>query len=204
MAFKLDLDDATIARLYALPDRWLAQSLLNLSRAARREAPDLLGDPCRNDYDANMVWQIVPILAKRLGATAVEPNEATDPWLLTADDRALREISGAYLANCGMGITAHRIRKDFSSSRPMALDILGNDIANGNPVAFAVDRLCGPAPADDDRGDHIARTMREVSRCRFRHCGFDRWTPSFQDYPSRHGFRQEKSADHEPETPSPR
>lgn len=75
-----------MARLHALPDRWLGEEILKLARAVRLEFPEKLSDPHGGTYEPNLVWQVVPELAKRLGATRLLPNEATSRDVVTLSD----------------------------------------------------------------------------------------------------------------------
>lgn len=153
-------------RFHGLTDRWLGEELLRLAREARRLAVRL-GNPARQDYDVNFVWQVVPELARRLGAGPLHLNEATDSFTCQRDDRAFRNLIGVYLQN----ISLFRLGCEVSIQRGdraavSALDILGHEFVNGNPVEMAISRLVGPAPANDDQSDWLARHCREVGQYR--------------------------------------
>jgi len=160
-----------IERLFGLPDRWLAEELLRLARSCRRQYPNLLGDPCGVVYDPNFVWHLVPEVAKRLGANHLEPNEGIRYAGISAPE--LRQCTGIYLQNVAI---AEWDRARFEQERPNAAEILCHQVQNGNPVAFAVDRICAAPAAGEDRDDLTARLMREISRVR----GFEptpHWSP---------------------------
>jgi hypothetical protein len=177
---RLKRTGSEIARLYALPDRWLAAELLRLARALRQEFPDQLSDPYAAAYEPSFVWHVVPETAKRLGAKVLLPNEAKLAEIVRLDGPEFRACVGIYLKH----VSPHRWRPASDQAMPQPADILCHSIANGNPVAFAVDRL-SPAPShSEDREDWIARHVREISRAR----GFDEtpyWSPGLQERPVR-------------------
>lgn len=152
------------ACLHALPDRWLAEALLRMARQIRAAHPDRPGNPRDCVYEPTFVWHVVPEVAKRLGATRLLPNEASDPRVSTLDGQALREPAGVCLQNVALDRWG---RGDvLEREAPSPEEILCHSISNGNPLAFALDRLC-PAPEEGaDWHDWIARHMRESSRFR--------------------------------------
>jgi hypothetical protein len=179
---RLDKTRAEIKRLYALPDRWLAEELLRLSRKLRLEFPDQLGYPAEGTYDSDFVWQLVPEVAKRLGAKILRPNEAVMRDIVTLNDAEFRCCAGAILKN----ISLRRWPSNTPPDTPSIAEILAHEIANGNPVAFAIDRFA-PAPAKgNDRDDWLARHMREISSA----CGFEPtpcWSPALTPSPRNRG-----------------
>lgn len=179
---RIESISATMRRLHALTSPFLAGNLLRLSRVARAEAPSALGDPRYGTYDVNLVWQVIPTLAKRTGSVSLLPNEATDADITCLDDRELRCLVGVYLNNSGLGTLGQDLRSRDDVT-PLAIDILGHEFVNGNPIAMVADRLCEPAPEGEDQGDWLARHMREISRVRFGHARFSSWQPEFQDFP---------------------
>jgi len=176
----LDAERREIARLHGLSDRWLADALLRMAREVRRAHPDRLGDPRGIVYETSFVWHLVPELAKRMGASRLLPNKATDQRFAAADGRELRRLAGIYLRHTALD-RWRRPNVAGAERRAGMLPetLLCRAIANGNPVAFAADRIC-PAPAPgDDRDDWIARHVREVSA----HRGLEPtpyWTPAMQ------------------------
>lgn len=155
-----------IARLYALPDRALGEALLSMARAARAEHAEVLGrhgGPDSVVYDNNLLWHVVPEVARRLGA-AVEPPEASKAEIRGLSDAGLRRAAHAYWANTS---------RPFGRSGGDPLDLLLAEPANGNPIAFALDRI---APPSADRGDGFGRRLAEING----HRGLGpvpRWTP---------------------------
>ena len=177
MAFAFDLSPETrermnreekeAHRLYGLANAWLARELLNLARAAQRSAPHL--SPEQPVYDSTLVYGIVPELARRLGTVRLETREIN--WeIRPLSDYALRQRAGYCLRNT---------ERSFQPG----WNILTREIYHGNPVVYAVDRLCPGKPGDRD--DPIAQGLAEVSRNRAQanvtghqlYAGV--WTPAF-------------------------
>ncbi len=158
---RIELMDAELARIHALDDRWLGEEVLRLARRARQENPGLLADPRGGTYPPNLVWQVIPEVARRLGA---KPglNEATDRDIVESDDRRLRQRVGLYLANSDLryGMDGRYDRGEALT----AIEKLEHLPCNGNPVAMAIDRICPPAPKGEDRDDPLARDMWSVGR----------------------------------------
>jgi hypothetical protein len=65
-------------RLRRLPDRWLAEERLRLARAARDAYPRELGNPSTMAYAPMPVWNVIPEIARRLGATRLNRQEAAN------------------------------------------------------------------------------------------------------------------------------
>jgi len=172
---RIDFTQREMARLYGLSDLWLGAALLRLARQARQAMPKLLGDSCQPVYDATFVWHLVPNIAKRLGASSLQFNENRREDIILSEGQEFRELVGSYLKNLSMGWC----QREHPIDRPTACEILGHDLANGNPVAMAIDRLV-PAPVDErGRSDWIARHLREISAIR----GFEatpHWSPKLQ------------------------
>ena len=164
-----------IGRLYRLPNRWLAEQLLKLTRQLRRDYPDKLGYPYALGYDAAFAWHLVPEIAKRLGATLLLPNEATEIGIMTLQGQDFREYAGVFLNNIVVKHWPHT----GCSGIPSAAELLAHSIANGNPVAIAIDRLYPAPPRGQDRHDAIARQIREVSHYRG-HAETAYWSPDLQ------------------------
>lgn len=167
-----------IHRLFALQDRWLGQALLHLARDVRAEFSGRLSDPSEQTYDATFVWSLVPEIARRLGAEGVSPDEIRRTEIRYATDRELRELTGIFLNNLSIGQWSLENRD--IRDRPSSADLLTREFVNGNPVAFAIDRICPPAPVGADKDDWLARHVREVAA----HRGGDdtgEWSPSERD-----------------------
>lgn len=174
---------STMKRMHAMTGPFLARNLLGLARRARQEAPRELSDPMKNDYDTNLVWRVIPVLASRLSRITLDLNEGPDPGVTQMDDEGLRRLVGVHMRNSSLrNRIAERARTEHVQS-VLALDVLGHDFVNGNPIAMAADRLRDPAPEHDDQGDWLARHMRKISRVRFGHARFSSWQPEFQDFP---------------------
>lgn len=175
---------AEMERLYRLSDRWLAEELLRLARRARDEHAEKLGCPNAMTYEASFVWDLAPEVAKRLGATTFRAEEARDWQMREADNAELREIAGAFFSNASLGRWI-----DHKAETPSAVELLGHEVANGNPVAMGLDRICRAPERGCDRHDYVARQIREVSRRR----GFDEtaeWSPVVQYWGSRGADRE--------------
>lgn len=164
-----------IRRLFALPDRELGEALLNLARDARADQRDLMarhGEHEGNVYDTTTFWHLVPEIAKRLGAE-VTPPEATNPDINSCDGPSLRQ--------CAYHMYANTLSRTSEGKRTFALNVLLNDAANGNPIAFALDRICPPT---DDPEDRFATYSREINGNR----GLGPvpyWSPALQDAATR-------------------
>lgn len=175
---RLDAVRREIGRLFLLSDRWLAEELLRLARRARAEFPDKLKDPHGITYEPNFVWHIVPEVAKRLGATRLLPNEASDADIVSLQPQEMRQAAGGYLQN----MVLDRWGLLIKGATPTACEILNHSVANGNPVAFAIDRLAPPPEPGQDEYDYIARHVREISQARG-HRETARWSPELQNDP---------------------
>lgn len=137
---------AEAVRLFQLGDRWLAQALLMLSRAARRAAPALRPDDVR--LDSRLVWDIAPEIARRLGARQFQPLEAHGDFARLSLHNLRSRLDESL---CSTG----HYRK---SGLAWALLTLQPEM--GNVVAFAMDRLCaetGEIP--DDTSDRLCRRV---------------------------------------------
>ena len=144
-------EEAEIARIYALPDRFLAAQLLRMVRACRRNGPERLSNPLECVYEPSFVWQFVPELAKRLGATDLELNEATR--YNDRSDAELRFLAGVYLRNITAGNLG--VDHDADTTTPDVAELLTRDPARGNPIAIAIDRICPPEQRDRSKDDFI-------------------------------------------------
>lgn len=166
-------------RLYGLNDRWLAEELLRLVRRVRQEHPDKLGTRGFDPFDKWLVWDVAPEVARRLGARNLLAAESLDWRVRAADGPKLRGIVGCCFALCSM-----RVLVDVSP-HPTAAYLLSCDVADGNPVSMAWDRLCPAPPVGEDSGDIVARRLRAVSRER----GLDEtaeWSPRLQHWKPEH------------------
>jgi len=163
-------------RLYRLPDRWLAEELLRLARAARNAYPAQLGSPSTMYYGPMFVWNVVPEVARRLGATRLNQQEATRCNIQGQSGAELRLTVASHLANANLG----SLPAGTGALSPA--EILGHDICNGNPVAMAVDRFAEAPEAGHDMSDWLARSVRLASSRRG-HAATPYWSPSLQHAP---------------------
>ena len=175
---RCEAERTEIARIHALPDRWLAAELLKLARSARKERPDL-GDPFAHTYGTSFVWHVVPEIARRLGGRLL-PNESADPETRAAGGPELRRIVGCHLANNEID----RRRDPSTGNRrvPDAVDMLGRNPANGNPAAIGLDRIQPPSAGMAPREDWTARTVQEAARNRG-HGDVSEWSPDLNGPP---------------------
>jgi hypothetical protein len=122
-------------RLCRLPDRWLAEELLRLARAARAAFPAQLGSPNAMSYAPMLVWNVIPEVARRLGATRLNQQEAARCNIHGQSDGELRLTVASHLANARLGSLP------MGANALSPAEILGHDISKGNPVAMAADRI---------------------------------------------------------------
>ena len=174
---RCDAERAELIRMWRLPDRFLAADLLRKVRAARAMYPEVLAlDPNGSTYERSFGWDVVPEVAARLGETEFHPNERRSE-VRGCTDSELREWLGLSLNHMGM------IRKAWLDKDPIVNPwlMLTHSIPNGNPVLFAMDRVCQPTLESRDWG---AVHMREIARNR----GFgdvSAWSPMLQNYERR-------------------
>ncbi|PRZ52419.1 hypothetical protein BX589_11493 [Paraburkholderia fungorum] len=165
----LDEHRRTIDRLYALTDRWLAAELLRLSRQIRQANPQL--QPTDITYEARFLWHLVPEIARRLGANSFLSNERTDAAIVMYTPVRLREHAGYALGNMSKQLLG----------RSAAVTTLLNEPCNGNPVAFALDRISPPIRGTNDP---IAESIIEIADRRgIQSAGH--WTPAMNQYNGR-------------------
>lgn len=168
-----DAERAEILRMWSLPDRFLAADLLRKVRVARNAYPVLNMDYRGSTYETTFAWDVVPEVAARLGAAEFLPNERKSE-VRQCSDKELRDWVGLSLKHMGMIREAWLERDDRANPWLM----LTHSLPNGNPVAFAMDRVCPPTL---ESRDWSAVHVREVAR----HRGFDgvsAWSPMLQDW----------------------
>jgi len=155
---RIEHDRREAQRLYGLGNAWLAAALLAAAREAQAASPERAPGECT--YDARLIWGIVPELARRLGVVKLTTNEID--W----------EVRG--LSDYDLRVRAGHTLKNISYSTVPGWRLLTRDIANGNAVVYAVDRLCPGRMGD--REDPIVRNLTELAVCRGRpYAGV--WTP---------------------------
>jgi hypothetical protein len=162
----LDAKYRAIDRLYSLTDRWLAEELLRLSRQIRQDNPQV--QPSAQVCEASFLWHLVPEIARRLGATRFLTNERTDDVAVMYSASELREHTGYALRNMSQN----------ALGRSPAVTLLLNEPCNGNPAAFALDRI---APPCSDAVDPIAIGINEVAKRRGV-LATGMWSPSMNTY----------------------
>lgn len=153
--FKLNLPQETLAaiereraealRLYRLTDTWLANALLKLARDAQRVSREYR--PEDNTYNARLIYGIVPELARRLG-----PVKLVMPEI----DWEIRELNAYELRERA----GHCILNIQDNDMPGWV-MLTREISNGNPVVYAMDRLCPGVVGDKD--DPVTRRITEIA-----------------------------------------
>ncbi len=130
-----------VKRLGGLSDRWLANELLRLARRVRADLPADGGD----GYVGMLLWDVVPEVARRLGAPLL-PTESIDHELRVARGDGLRAAVAACLRNVGPHLLRAAMRPDEPFC-PVAL--LTRPPGEGNPVTMGLDRVAGLAPPTD-------------------------------------------------------
>lgn len=173
----IDRMRAEMHRLYALSDKELGEEILRLCQSARSQYPQetTRGEPHRDTYTTALFWDVGPEVARRLGATIAEDVRAD---VRKTTDRELRYWVGSCIAGTPWSPITGK-KEEYLPLCPW--DILAHEVVNGNPLAFAVDRL---APVTElDRDDRLCRAMNEVSHAR----GFEppllMWTPVMDSDP---------------------
>jgi hypothetical protein len=168
-----------IEELYGFDNLALGQELLRLTLEARQLYPDRLakGDEGYGDYTTSLFWDVVPEVAKRLGVTVFGQKIRDDVRLTT--DHQLRNWVGQCIGNAGWSPIAGHHNEMGQQLCPW--ELLTHDACNGNPLAFAIDRL---APVTEyDRDDVLSRSIHEISRGR----GFEpmlTWAPVMNAKPN--------------------
>jgi hypothetical protein len=159
-----------VERLYALPDRWLGEELLRLL------------DRALNKQEAGMglsAVQAIQAIARRLGASAGKGG-LFDEYLDDMDPETFRQhvADDLLLDRIGSGP-----EMDLSGEASLsAAALLMADPILGNPVVFALDRICPPPPKGQEGREILAWETRMMSHA---HCDreFAAWTPDVQMKP---------------------
>lgn len=164
---RVEAQSAEMRRIHALPDRWLAAELLRLARRIR-SATTYAARAEHDTYNSSMLWDVIPELARRLGAE-IQPNESLDARLRRLNGDELRMFVGICNANVARGY----MKEANDDSDLNELDILFHETANGNPIIMALDRIAPPTP---DSTDPAATHLRHVSSIRG-HAETPTWHP---------------------------
>lgn len=181
-----------LMRMWRLPDRFLAADLLRKAREARTLYPVLQDHgPDRSTYETTFVWDVIPEIAARLGETSFQFLERKSE-VRACTDIELRQWLGLSLKHMGM------LREAWLDKDRMVNPwlMLTHSIPNGNPVLFAMDRICPPTMDSDDWG---ARHVREIARNRGFE-GISAWSPMMQDYDQNRNWLDEDEPEDELET----
>ena len=156
---RIEQEETEELRLFGLTDAWLAAAILSIARKAQASTPEHTPGQCT--YNARLIWGIVPEIARRMGVVRMTTDEI-DWEVRELSDYELRIRLGHTLANIG------------HCSLP-GWDMLSREVANGNPLVFAIDRLCRGKMGDAE--DPLVRRLTEIARVRKRPFN-GVWTPS--------------------------
>ncbi len=158
---QLEAERTERLRLFGLADRWLALELMKLARQARTERPDVSREA--PTYEATLLYYLPAELARRLGETRGDVSDI---------DWELRELSDYELRLR----TGHTLSNVAAWAGGVAFGRLAAEACNGNPLVYAVDRLCPGKP--NDAQDPLVRRLSEIARVRS--VPFEGvWTPAF-------------------------
>jgi hypothetical protein len=145
--------DREVERLFELPDRWLARELLSLARAARYIGHDVFGHetPKVDRYQSELVWDIVPEVAARLGETSFHKHERS-AFIRGVSDHELRlRAANQVDYQTLLVMFAQRLHRGIN-----VYNLLTRPPVKGNPVFIGLDRF---APADRVAPDWAAKTI---------------------------------------------
>lgn len=172
--------DVEIVRLFNLPTRFLARALITHARDARARHPDFLSlnHHGGNETVSTLVWDIIPEISYRLGERSEIPGERR-PDVRAMTDARFRIHAGFVIMSCAnIVFNDERRIRDPNDIDPA--EVLTHDVANGNPVAFALDRV---VPAHSyDKEDVLSRYTFEVSENRGFQPPYLMWEPEMQNY----------------------
>lgn len=172
-----------IARCFAASDIELAQALLAYSRRCR-QLRAAYHDHARPHYGSALAWLDIPdmawLLARHAGhSLLLAPGEGHRPLrasYLAGDKAAFRLRIGVMLQNTG-----HLARvPGLADDEPDPWDVVTHEACNGNPIAFAADRL---APPPADAADPLASHIRSIAERRG-HGPQVTWTPLLNQSPA--------------------
>lgn len=169
-----------IGRLFNLPTRFLARALIRHARNARDRHPDFLAFDARdgNRTVSALVWDIIPEICYRMGERSEIPGERRAQVRAMSGSRF--RIHAGFIIMGSATIFSNDERRVREAHDIDPFEILTHDVANGNPVAFALDRVV-PAYAID-KEDALSRYTQEISENR----GFQpphlMWEPNMQNY----------------------
>lgn len=162
-----DARRAEMARLFALPNRWMARELMALARVVasivRAKSP--------GHEQMRLFIEVVPEVAFRLGETEFLPSERP---------QAVRCLSNASLRGLASSLIYmdHDLRIAAESRMTRGFNayyLIVNEPCNGNPITVALDRF---APADMADLDSMAESVFRTSELRGHDPVFE-WRPDF-------------------------
>ena len=175
-----DRVNSEIGRLFSLPTRFLARALVRHARNARDRHPDFLAlNACEgNKTMSALVWDVVPELCFRMGERSEIQGERRAQVRAMSDTR-FRTHAGFIIMGAS-GIFSDGQKRVRNAHDVDPFEILTHDVANGNPVAFAIDRI---VPAHNLRKeDVLSRYTQEVSGNRGFEPPYLMWEPQMQSY----------------------
>lgn len=174
---RLNRLDDELARLYSLPDRWLARELLSHARTARDIGHDIFGRNSKLDhrYQADLVWDVIPEIAYRLGESSFLGGERGGDIKSLTNAELRERVCEQLHAQPLLVAFSNRLHRGMNVYK-----LLTRHPTSGNPVLFALDRF---APADRSNPDWAARAVWSASAAKGEDGVFE-WTPELSE-PSR-------------------
>lgn len=157
------LQDEAI-RLFELPGPALGQELLRRVREVSEAWPAAVAD--QRTASAIMLERIVPAVAAHLAALTTPPS-ARRPDLSQMPPDGLRHVVATLLRQRPLA----ELAAERGAAGWMALRLLTREVAAGNPLAFALDRLAPPG------SDWMAGEVRAAA-LRHHQVSDGRWCPA--------------------------
>jgi len=157
--------ETRVTTWHDMPDRWLARALMRLCRATRKEMEKSKDPAGPFDPDRWLIWHVVPEIARRLGDLQLYDEEASRGNLIDLPGRRLRERAGELFRASptarALAATQSGAEEDGHDEKNAGTDPVARrlfcPIAQGNPIAMALDRLYPPDPGFED---HFAVATR--------------------------------------------
>lgn len=195
---KIRITSEMINAFYAMPDAALGKSLVDLSEKAWLEIESKYGSIeesritkiHRDTYLGGLIFDIIPAIAARLGYQVPGFSKKEEyNGLSIKTDQDFRLLAINVLKNS----PANSIPQ--LKDRPTAFQLLNHNIANGNPVMIALDRIIKPLP--NNRQDWAACYIREAAHFRGLGDQIDTWSPNMQNYSLAQFNFEDNKVDHE-------